>query len=144
MSDEPIPQPDSLEDRFLGWSRVRDLTGLSRTTAWRLQKTGQFPVPIRISPSRVAWRESELLAWKVARAAAGPSRKPALRPPRVPRLPGLARSAPTLHRAAPAPKVAAVQARLDLQPQPKPSSPVIRSRTQSRSKVCPGQIDFGF
>lgn len=144
MSDEPIPQMDSLEDRFLGWSRVRDLTGLSRTTAWRLQKAGQFPVPIRISPSRVAWRESELLAWKVARAAAGPSRKPALRPPRAPRLPGCPRPAPKSHRADLAPMVASVQARLDFQPETKPPPSALRSRTKSRPKVCPGQIDFGF
>ncbi|MGV9010592.1 helix-turn-helix transcriptional regulator [Brevundimonas sp.] len=144
MSDEPAPQPDSLEDRFLGWGRVRDLTGLSRTTAWRLQRIGQFPDPVRISPSRVAWRESELLAWKVARAAKKQQRKPSLRPARVPKLPGLVRPAPTPKTVVSAPPVPPVQPRLDLQPKSQPPSPVIRSRPRSRSRVCPGQIDFGF
>ena len=55
-------------DRLLPWPRVRDLTGISRTTAWRLQKAGDFPLPVVISPGRVGWRESELEAWKASRA----------------------------------------------------------------------------
>ncbi len=54
-------------ERLLAWPRVRDLFGLSRTTVWRLQKAGEFPLPIRISSNRVAWRQSELLAWHRAR-----------------------------------------------------------------------------
>lgn len=54
-------------DRLLAWPRVRDLTGLSRTTAWRLQKAGDFPLPVQISPGRVGWRESEIAAWNESR-----------------------------------------------------------------------------
>lgn len=56
------------DDRLLPWPKVRDLTGISRTTAWRLQKAGDFPLPVVISPGRVGWRESELRAWKASRA----------------------------------------------------------------------------
>lgn len=68
-----IPEPEvhagtALPDRLLPWPKVRDLTGISRTTAWRLQKTGDFPPPVVISPGRVGWRESELTAWKDSRA----------------------------------------------------------------------------
>ena len=56
------------EDRLLPWKKVRDLTGLSRTTAWRRQKAGDFPPPVVISPGRVGWRESEISAWKASRA----------------------------------------------------------------------------
>jgi prophage regulatory protein len=56
------------DDRLLPWRRVKDLTGLSRTTAWRLQKAGDFPVPVLISPGRVGWRQSEVAAWKASRA----------------------------------------------------------------------------
>lgn len=60
------PQP--AEERLLSWKRVKDLTGLSRTTAWREQKKGAFPAPVVISPGRVAWRERDITAWKAARA----------------------------------------------------------------------------
>jgi predicted DNA-binding transcriptional regulator AlpA len=55
---------DDLGERLLSWPQVRRLTGLSRTTAWRLQKTGDFPRPVALSPHRVAWRESDLAAWR--------------------------------------------------------------------------------
>lgn len=57
-----------VDDRLLPWTKVKDITGLSRTTAWRLQKTGDFPLPVVISPGRVGWRESELQTWKASRA----------------------------------------------------------------------------
>lgn len=67
-----------LEDRLLPWRLVKELTGLSRTTAWRLQKSGDFPAPLVISPGRVGWRASDLEAWKatrvVRRGAAPPQR----------------------------------------------------------------------
>lgn len=56
------------EDRLLSWNRVRDLTGLSRSTVWRLQQAGEFPDPIRLSSNRVGWWESELTAWKAIQA----------------------------------------------------------------------------
>lgn len=61
--DRPAPQIE----RLISWRTVRDLTGLSRTTAWRLQKTGDFPRPVAISPGRVAWREREIAAWQASR-----------------------------------------------------------------------------
>jgi predicted DNA-binding transcriptional regulator AlpA len=55
-------------ERLLAWRTVRELTGLSRTTAWRLQKRGEFPLPVVMSPGRVGWRESEVEAWQASRA----------------------------------------------------------------------------
>ncbi|MFC3077851.1 helix-turn-helix transcriptional regulator [Phenylobacterium terrae] len=70
-------------DRLLAWSKVREITGISRTTAWRLQRAGAFPAPVVVSPGRVAWRESELEAWKAARAPRRtPPPMPSLSPPR--------------------------------------------------------------
>lgn len=57
---------DGLE-RFLGWRQVRDLTGLGRTTAWRLRQAGDFPEPVPISPGRVAWRERDIARWNASR-----------------------------------------------------------------------------
>lgn len=67
-----------IDDRLLPWPRVKDITGLSRTTAWRLQKAGDFPPPVVISPGRVGWRESELQAWKASRAPRAMTAKPAV------------------------------------------------------------------
>ncbi|WP_084175652.1 helix-turn-helix transcriptional regulator [Brevundimonas bacteroides] len=55
--------------RFLSWPDVRALSGLSRTTAWRLMRRGEFPSPYRLSPNRVAYSEVELQAWKRWRIA---------------------------------------------------------------------------
>lgn len=77
------------EDRLLPWGRVRDIAGISRTTAWRLQQAGDFPAPVPVSPGRVCWWESELTAWKAARSATRH-----LKPPSMPRLPGMPRRRP--------------------------------------------------
>ena len=75
----PDAPRDELDDRLLSWPQVRRLTGLSRTTAWRLQKTGDFPRPVALSPHRVAWRESDLAAW---RAGLAPARRNVRRAPK--------------------------------------------------------------
>ena len=51
-------------DRFMRERDVLDATSLSRTTLWRVMKNGQFPRPVRISPGRVGWRESAIIAWQ--------------------------------------------------------------------------------
>jgi predicted DNA-binding transcriptional regulator AlpA len=60
-------QPGGPDYRLLPWSQVRIIAGLSRTTIWRLQKTGDFPASVQVSRNRVGWWQSELLAWKRAR-----------------------------------------------------------------------------
>jgi len=53
--------------RYLAWKEVARTTGLSRTTAWRLQKRDDFPAPYAISPGRVGYREHEVEAWRISR-----------------------------------------------------------------------------
>jgi len=82
-------------DRLLSWRAVRDLTGVSRTTLWRLQKAGKFPQPVRISAGRVGWREQEVIAWAAGLSptgAPGPASEPGTtpgpaRPPDAPKPP---------------------------------------------------------
>lgn len=88
-----VERPGDRIDRLLDWGQVQKITGMSRTTAWRMQKTGDFPEPVPISPNRVAWLESDLAAWTAERKAAGRTRPRALAPPRAPRLIETARSA---------------------------------------------------
>lgn len=58
---------DAPGGRYLPWKEVARATGLSRTTAWRLQKRDDFPAPYAISPGRVGYRETEVQAWCVSR-----------------------------------------------------------------------------
>ena len=66
-------RPGGADDRLLAWPAVQAVTGLSRTTAWRMQKAGDFPLPVLVSKGRVGWWESELAAWKLARAPRRPA-----------------------------------------------------------------------
>jgi prophage regulatory protein len=49
--------------RLLRFPDVRNRTGLSRSTIWRLERDGCFPRHRRISANAVAWPEDEVLAW---------------------------------------------------------------------------------
>lgn len=69
-------------ERLLAWPAVRERVGISRTTAWRLQKTGDFPLPVVISPGRVGWREEDIHHWLGSLAIRrNPSAAPAARRP---------------------------------------------------------------
>ncbi len=61
--------PNHIEDRFLREPEVRRLTGLSRTTRWRLERVGKFPRRRRIADNAVAWLASEVRSWMAERAA---------------------------------------------------------------------------
>lgn len=63
--------PDAPDGRYLRWREVEARVGISRTTAWRLQKAGDFPAPYVISTGRVGYRESEIEAWQASRAHRG-------------------------------------------------------------------------
>jgi prophage regulatory protein len=127
---EPPPF-DALEDRILPWSQVKVICGLSRTTVWRMQKTGDFPACVQVSQNRVGWWQSELLAWRRARtprrlpepraivAAPEPAKQPVRRSLEEP-------------RQTPAPQAATV------------SDQPVRSRRKRKSGVPENQAAFDF
>lgn len=49
---------------------VIDRVGLRRASIYAYMDRGEFPRPIRIGRSAVAWRESDIIAWLATRAAA--------------------------------------------------------------------------
>ena len=59
-----------MSDRFIREKECRELTGLSRTTRWRLERHGNFPHRRKISPNGVAWLLSEIRSWQ-ARCTSG-------------------------------------------------------------------------
>lgn len=54
---------DSRPVRVLRFEAVRDRTGLSRSTIWRLERRGTFPRHRRISLNAVGWLEEEVDQW---------------------------------------------------------------------------------
>ena len=50
-------------DKILSAPEVSELTGLSRTTIWRLERDGEFPQRRQISRQRVGHLCSEVLRW---------------------------------------------------------------------------------
>jgi prophage regulatory protein len=49
--------------KLLRFPTVRERTGLSRSTIWRLERHGDFPKHRRISANVVAWVEAEVTSW---------------------------------------------------------------------------------
>jgi predicted DNA-binding transcriptional regulator AlpA len=59
------------EDRFVGFSELAGLgIPYTRVHLRRLIMKKLFPAPVQLSANRIAWRMSELAAWKASRPAA--------------------------------------------------------------------------
>ncbi len=53
--------------KFLKISEVIELTGISRASLYRWEKSGKFPQRRQISQSRVGWVEEEVREWMATR-----------------------------------------------------------------------------
>lgn len=53
--------------RILSARDVREVTGLGRTTVWRLEREGKFPSRVRLSERRVGWRADDVELWAKSR-----------------------------------------------------------------------------
>jgi len=63
-------QVQSIHDRILRDDEVRERTGISRTTRWRLIKVEKFPKPVKLTEHAIGWRESSIDAWLASREVA--------------------------------------------------------------------------
>ena len=52
-----------MKDRLLKRPEVEAITGLSRAAIYARIKDFAFPLPVRLGPNSVAWRESEVQEW---------------------------------------------------------------------------------
>jgi len=57
------PGPDPEGDQILRAKYVHGLTGLSRTTIWRMERKGSFPARVPLSAGSVGWRKSQVDEW---------------------------------------------------------------------------------
>ena len=56
-----------MDDRLFRRRDVEDITGLSRSSIYRLMASGAFPQAVRVSPGAVRWRSSDIAAWLESR-----------------------------------------------------------------------------
>ena len=59
----PIGGADLPIDRFISTDELCRVTGYSRTTLWREVRAGRCVQPVRLSPGRVGFPESEVRLW---------------------------------------------------------------------------------
>ena len=59
-----------MTDRLLTRHEVEARCGISRSTVYRLMRSGQFPTPIKVGPRAVRWPASEIEAWIASRLRA--------------------------------------------------------------------------
>ena len=60
---QQAPKPE----RIIRAKEVQELTGLSRTTIWRLERSGKFPARVPLSSSIIGWRSSDITQWIATR-----------------------------------------------------------------------------
>ena len=52
-----------MNDKILRRTAVEEMTGLSRSTLYRMMDRGEFPRPARIGQRAVGWRQSVIAQW---------------------------------------------------------------------------------
>ena len=52
-----------MRDRLLRRRDVEKITGMSRASIYRLMRKGEFPLPVKVGPSAVRWKESDIATW---------------------------------------------------------------------------------
>lgn len=67
LSNGPAQQ---VKPVFLRMPTVRQMTGLGRSTIYRLMALKQFPEAVRLGPRAVAWRLTDIDQWSAERPMA--------------------------------------------------------------------------
>ena len=60
------PDPSAVDlnqPGFIKFREVRQVTGLSRTSVWRMERRGEFPARRLLSARSVGWLASEIRMW---------------------------------------------------------------------------------
>jgi prophage regulatory protein len=68
-TQDKVP-PDLTAPILLRMPSVIQITGLGRSTIYRLVAEQKFPSPVRLGERAVAWRRSEIDAWSETRPVA--------------------------------------------------------------------------
>jgi prophage regulatory protein len=68
-SGAPTPNP-AKEAKILREKEVEAITGLSRTTRWRLRRRGEFPNPRKLTDNTRGYLDHEIYGWVSSRPPA--------------------------------------------------------------------------
>ncbi len=60
---DPAPSNNKFSERIIRSQEVKEITGLSRTTIWRLERKGEFPSRVALSEKSVGWRLGDIEQW---------------------------------------------------------------------------------
>ncbi|MFQ3247977.1 MAG: putative DNA-binding transcriptional regulator AlpA [Arenicella sp.] len=64
VSGGVVPTPKSNNpDKIIRIKQVLEMTGLSRTTLWRMERKNEFPKRLPLTAGSVGWRYSEVEKW---------------------------------------------------------------------------------
>ncbi|MBC7705916.1 MAG: AlpA family phage regulatory protein [Rhodoferax sp.] len=66
-NSQPSPDADLSLPPFVRMAMVIRMTGLGRTTIYRMMAADKFPCPVRLAKRAVGWRRSDLEQWSQAR-----------------------------------------------------------------------------
>lgn len=67
-----------MTDRLIRRAQVLELTGLSRTTLWKMEREGRFPRRRQVGRAAVAWSEREVVEWMQGLPLAASHHEPAI------------------------------------------------------------------
>jgi prophage regulatory protein len=56
--------------KMLREREVKQITGLSRVTRWRMERRGEFPRKVQLTERCIGWPEGEIQDWLKERAEA--------------------------------------------------------------------------
>jgi prophage regulatory protein len=59
----------TVPDPIIRMPKVEELTGLKKSTIYKLIQTGDMPSAVQLSPRAVGWRQSEIIEWAASRTA---------------------------------------------------------------------------
>lgn len=63
VQNNTVPITNTQPDRIIRSQEVTKITGLSRTTLWRMEQTGDFPKRVSLGVGSVGWKLSEVEEW---------------------------------------------------------------------------------
>jgi len=71
MNTTPTAEPLSAKGaRLLTMAEVLEAIPYSRPSVYRLMRKNQFPKPLKLGPSKIAFREAEISEWLATRKRA--------------------------------------------------------------------------
>lgn len=60
---EKFSNKDLPKEGHVRWPTISRMTGLARSTVWRMEQRNAFPKSIRLTPRLTIWKSDQIRAW---------------------------------------------------------------------------------